>query len=40
MSPQLGHEDDCPKCQTGDHRHCLEDPEVGIVCGCAEGGHL
>lgn len=31
---------DCPRCLAGDHRNCLEDPDVGMFCDCAEGGHL
>lgn len=34
------HDGDCPPCQKGRHRECLEDPEVGNNCECADGGHL
>lgn len=34
------HDDDCPRCRRGEHDLCLEDPDVGSFCGCAEGGHL
>lgn len=36
----LGHEDDCPPCQKGQHSKCLDNPEEGMPCPCAEGGHL
>lgn len=36
----LKHDGDCPRCQEGQHRECLENPEEGINCECADGGHL
>lgn len=31
---------DCPRCQEGSHSACLDNPEEGMPCACAEGGHL
>lgn len=34
------HDGDCPPCARGEHRECLDNPEEGVSCECAEGGHL
>lgn len=34
------HDDDCPPCQRNEHHACKDNPEEGMSCGCAEGGHL
>lgn len=34
------HDGDCPPCQAGDHKHCLENLNDDTLCDCAEGGHL
>lgn len=35
--------DDCPECRSGKHGNCTEwalnDDDVMVPCGCAEGGH-
>lgn len=34
------HDGDCPRCQDGHHGECLDNPEEGSPCACADGGHL
>lgn len=34
------HDADCPRCVAGDHKACLDNPEEGMPCECAVGGHI